>query len=93
MSRDLANEAFETPARDGAQGDRPALRELLISFERNIIVTALFAAEGNQKRAAAALGLLPTTLQEKLKRFGLINHRFGRPHPEADKTLLEDVHK
>lgn len=54
------------------------LRDLLTSFERNIIVTALFAAGGNQKRAAAALGVLPTTFQEKLRRFGLTNHRFGR---------------
>ncbi len=63
---------------DEQQTDRPVLRDLLTSFERNIIVTALFAAGGNQKRAAAALGVLPTTFQEKLRRFGLVNHRFGR---------------
>jgi len=80
MSRDLSDEPGP-PAPMGAdepQTDRPVLRDLLISFERNIIVTALFAAGGNQKRAAAALGVLPTTFQEKLRRFGLLNHRFGR---------------
>ena len=46
---------------------------MLLSFERNLIVTVMVAANGNQKRAAEALGVLPTTFQEKLKRFGLIN--------------------
>ena len=46
MSSDLANEPLFVSPRgdDDARGDRPVLRELLSSFERNIIVTALFAA-------------------------------------------------
>jgi Bacterial regulatory protein, Fis family len=63
---------LETP------GDRLVLRDILASFERSLIVAALLAAGGNQKRAATALGVLPTTLQEKLKRFGLLEDRFGR---------------
>lgn len=62
----------------GPQSGRPLFHDLLTSFERDIIVAALFAAGGNQKRAAKALGVLPTTFQEKLKRFGLLNRRFGR---------------
>ncbi|HRB11386.1 MAG TPA: helix-turn-helix domain-containing protein [Vicinamibacteria bacterium] len=61
-----------------AAGDRLVLRDILASFERSLIVAALLAAGGNQKRAATALGVLPTTLQEKLKRFGLLEDRFGR---------------
>lgn len=63
---------LETP------GDRLVLRDILASFERSLIVAALLAAGGSQKRTATALGVLPTTLQEKLKRFGLLDNRFGR---------------
>ena len=55
--------------------DRQVLRDLLVTFERRLIETALVAAGGNQRRAAMALGVLPTTFQEKLKRFGLTHPR------------------
>ena len=47
------------------------LKTLLESYERQLIQAALAAAAGNQRRAARALGLLPTTLHEKMKRLGL----------------------
>ena len=47
------------------------LRELMTDYERRLILAALDAAGGNQRRAAAALGVLPSTLSEKLKRLGL----------------------
>jgi DNA-binding NtrC family response regulator len=50
----------------------PTLRTLLLSYERQLIQSALAAAAGNQRRAAATLGVLPTTLHEKMKRLGLI---------------------
>lgn len=90
-------------------GERLVLRDILNDFERNLIATVLFAAGGNQKRAAEALGVLPTTFQEKLKRFGFINHRFGQrtrgktrgatrsettgPHREASPTPQENLRK
>jgi DNA-binding NtrC family response regulator len=40
-------------------------------FERGLIEEALQASAGHQRRAAARLGLLPTTLHEKMKRLGL----------------------
>jgi DNA-binding NtrC family response regulator len=52
------------------------LRDLLDEYERGLIVSALQATGGNQRRAADRLGVLPTTLHEKLKRLGL------RPRPE-----------
>jgi DNA-binding NtrC family response regulator len=52
----------------------PNLRERLQAYERELIESALIATAGNQRRAAARLGLLPTTLHEKMKRLGL------RPH-------------
>ncbi len=77
MPSDSTREPLPAPLQGeaGFSGDRPLLRDLLVSFERNIIVTAMFAAGGDQRRAASALGLLPATLQEKLRRFGLKNTR------------------
>jgi DNA-binding NtrC family response regulator len=47
------------------------LKSLLLEFERRAIIGALAATQGNQRQAAAALGLLPSTLHEKMKRLGL----------------------
>jgi DNA-binding NtrC family response regulator len=55
---------------------RPTLKDLMDSYERSLIQAALEATAGNQRRAAASLGLLPTTLHEKMKRLGLL--RRGR---------------
>ncbi len=50
----------------------PTLKELVEAYERHVIEDALLAAHGNQRRAARALGVLPTTLHEKMKRLGLL---------------------
>ena len=47
------------------------LRNLMDAYERRLIEEALRATGGNQRRAAQALGVLPTTLHEKMKRLGL----------------------
>lgn len=47
------------------------LKTLVSDYERQLIESALSAASGNQRRAAYALGVLPTTLHEKMKRLGL----------------------
>jgi DNA-binding NtrC family response regulator len=49
----------------------PTLKMMLEAHERRIIEEALHATKGNQRRAARALGVLPTTLHEKMKRLGL----------------------
>ena len=49
-----------------------SLKHLMESYERQLIESALQASAGNQRRAAAALGVLPTTLHEKMKRLGLL---------------------
>jgi two-component system response regulator HydG len=54
------------------------LKSLVEEYERGVIEQALRAANGNQRRAARALGVLPTTLHEKMKRFGMLR----RPEPE-----------
>jgi DNA-binding NtrC family response regulator len=51
------------------------LKDLVDAYERRLIESALADTDGNQRRAAAALGLLPTTLHEKMKRLGLLRRR------------------
>jgi transcriptional regulator with GAF, ATPase, and Fis domain len=41
------------------------------AYERRLIIDALVRTHGNQRRAAAELGCLPTTLNEKMRRLGL----------------------
>ncbi len=47
------------------------LKTRLLAYERGLIVAALSESGGNQRRAARQLGILPTTLHEKMKRLGL----------------------
>ena len=60
----------------------PKLKELVDAYERRLIESALADADGNQRRAAASLGLLPTTLHEKMKRLGLLRRRPEQAEPE-----------
>jgi DNA-binding NtrC family response regulator len=66
----------------GTNGGRN-LRELLDEYERSLIVSALEGTGGHQRRAAQILGVLPTTLHEKMKRLGLR----PRPGQEASAEL------
>jgi DNA-binding NtrC family response regulator len=47
------------------------LKSRLLAYERELISAALAESRGNQRRAAQRLGILPTTLHEKMKRLGL----------------------
>jgi DNA-binding NtrC family response regulator len=47
------------------------LKRLVEDYERRLITEALARARGNQRRAAADLGVLPTTLNEKMRRLGM----------------------
>jgi transcriptional regulator with GAF, ATPase, and Fis domain len=60
-----------------------SLKSKVDAYERQLIQSALTAAAGNQRRAAAALGLLPTTLHEKMKRLGLLRRPAPRPEQLA----------
>lgn len=63
----------------GTNQERKGLKELMAEYERDLIVSALTASGGNQRRAAVILGVLPTTLHEKMKRLGLIQRREEAP--------------
>jgi DNA-binding NtrC family response regulator len=71
-----------------AAGDGPKdLKRLLESYERALITTALAASGGNQRRAARSLGILPTTLNEKMKRLGLRGRvADGSPSSHAEQS-------
>lgn len=43
----------------------------MVQFERSLIMATLAECGGQQSRAAARLGLLPTTLSEMMRRLGL----------------------
>lgn len=59
-----------------------SLKKLVEDYERRLIEDALARARGNQRRAAAELGCLPTTLNEKMRRLGM---------RACDRTAGEDA--
>ena len=63
------------------------LKERVAAYERRLIEEALWLAGGNQRRAAAALGCLPTTLNEKRRRLGLR----GRSHAVRPEPLSTGI--
>jgi len=55
------------------------LKGLIDELEKRIIVTVLVRVHGNQKEAARALGLKYTTLNEKVKKYGIHFRRKAVP--------------
>jgi DNA-binding NtrC family response regulator len=53
------------------------LKDLVQEYERQLLLMALELAGWNQRKVAASLGLLPSTLSEKMKRLGLRTTRSG----------------
>jgi DNA-binding NtrC family response regulator len=72
----------ELATKDGSR----TLKDMVRAYERELIESALSAASGNQRRAAASLGLLPTTLHEKMKRLGLLSRHAVAPALEEDSV-------
>ena len=66
-----------------SMGSSPTLKDLVDAYERHVIEDALRTTSGNQRRAARALGVLPTTLHEKMKRLGLLR----RAEVEAEAPM------
>ena len=65
------------------------LKDLVQEYERQLLLMALELAGWNQRRVAASLGLLPSTLSEKMKRLGLRTPRTGLVVDESVSTLRE----
>jgi DNA-binding NtrC family response regulator len=64
---------------------RLTLKDRLDAYERGLIETALRATSGNQRQAAFQLGVLPTTLHEKMKRLGMIPRATQETTAEAER--------
>ncbi len=69
-------------------GTQTRLKCLLEAYERRLIVDALAASGGHQRRTAARLGILPTTLHEKMKRLGLLRRRPHRLEASSSEEAL-----
>ena len=74
----------------GSEAAIVSLKERVAAYERKLIQEALWFAGGNQRRAAAALGCLPTTLNEKMRRLGLRGQCGFAPHerPPEEPTIV-----
>lgn len=82
---------MEQPVTSAVPMRNGEFKQLLDSYERHLIESALRDAGGNQRRAAAALGILPTTLCEKMKRLGIRSrYREWTPVIATDPSLTSD---
>ena len=69
-------EQYEEPGRiDARRPKTPVegqdLKTLVNDYELQLIMTALGATQGHQRRAARCLGISPSSLHEKMKRLGI----------------------
>jgi DNA-binding NtrC family response regulator len=55
------------------------LKTFLDGFEKKILLACLRLTQGNQKNAAALMGLKPTALFEKMRKHGIRSQRGGLP--------------
>ena len=68
------------------------LKGLLEAYERSIIHAALGTVGGRQRSAAELLRILPTTLNEKMKRLGIRPHRVHKVHPRTSGEVSASLH-
>ena len=71
MSTAIALPPVETTHEITSEAAPRSLKEMVEDYERALIVKALRDCGGHQRRAARALGVLPTTLSEKMRRLNL----------------------
>lgn len=55
---------------------RPQLKQMIEELERSLILSVLVRVRGNQREAARILGIKHTTLNQKVKRYGIRFERF-----------------
>jgi len=65
------------------------LKEFLNRLEKQLIESALFVSFGNQRRASSVLGVKPTCLNEKIKRFGI--HKLIPPQTAQSIERLREM--
>ena len=67
--------SLQTLLSEACLTDGIPLKDIMNELERKILIKALALAKGNQKEAAASLGMKYTTLNEKLKRHKIDTRR------------------
>jgi len=71
----MAGERGDPARADTRRPSPPAegrdLKTLVNEYERQLILSALGATRGHQRRAARCLGISPSSLHEKMKRLGI----------------------
>jgi DNA-binding NtrC family response regulator len=80
----LSDDFSRAPEMTLAPESPMGLKSRLVAYERELITAALSETRGNQRRAAHRLGILPTTLHEKMKRLGLRADPFLPPGARSD---------
>ena len=68
LPHEILNSTSGRPDGIPAQSRNGSLKELVLEFERNLILLALERTNWNQRKAASLLKVKPTTLNAKLKR-------------------------
>jgi DNA-binding NtrC family response regulator len=77
-----AVESLKTTSSDSSENRTLRLHEEVRKFETDLICTALVRTGGNQLRAARLLGVKHTTLNAKIKRYGIMA---GNGHRDAQE--------
>jgi DNA-binding NtrC family response regulator len=78
-------------------GDEPvSLPDEIVEFEVRLIRNALIQTRGNQRSAAALLGIKHTTLHAKLRRYNIDPRTFtvgaaGRRASSTNKNFMEEL--
>jgi DNA-binding NtrC family response regulator len=80
----LPIEALGQSGGPGQVNGGPSLKALMNDYERRLILDALNASGWHQRKAAARLSVLPTTLLEKMKRLGIRRARSVEPLTALD---------
>jgi len=71
MAGEREEQARVDPRRPSPAAEGRDLKTLVNEYERQLILSALGATCGHQRRAARCLGISPSSLHEKMKRLGI----------------------
>ena len=71
MTSEREEQVRVEPRRPSAPAESRDLKTLVNEYERQLILSALGATRGHQRRAARCLGISPSSLHEKMKRLGI----------------------
>ena len=71
--------------------ERPSMKQLMETLERNVIVRALTAFNGHQAKTASFLSLLPTTFSAKMRKHKIVVESTWTTSVEAPRAAAARV--